>query len=131
MLVSLFLPFLDIFSPSMSSLGCKVLCIVINYLVLRPICWSSSLDHSTNGPEYLTKGTAQVFIPLMKFLLQSVGFKKFSCSFQVLFSYFSFFSAGLMARARAGGSYLVSPSTLILICYFCSFRYLSFSVSHY
>ena len=63
------LPFLDTYSQSMSSLGCKVLCMVISFLVLWFICWSSPI-HFKNGPKYLTKETTQAFIPLMRFLLQ-------------------------------------------------------------
>ena len=44
---------------------------VISSLVLWSICLSSSLVHLRKGPEYLTRGTAQVFIPLMRFLLES------------------------------------------------------------
>ena len=43
---------------------CKSLCIIINFLVLWFICASFSLVHFKNGPAYLTKETAQVFIPL-------------------------------------------------------------------
>ena len=38
--------------------------------ILWSICLSSSLVHLRKGPEYLTKGTAQVFIPLIRFLPQ-------------------------------------------------------------
>ena len=44
---------------------------VISFLVLWSICLSSSRVHLRKGPEYLTSGTAQVFIPSMKFLLES------------------------------------------------------------
>ena len=58
LLLASFLPpsFLDTYSQSTSSLSCKALCIVMNFLVLRFICWSSSLVHFKNGPEYLTRG---------------------------------------------------------------------------
>ena len=55
---------------------------VISFLVLWSIYLSSSRVHLRKGPEYLTSGTAQVFIPLMKFLLESFV----SSSFRVLFS---------------------------------------------
>ena len=55
------------YSPCTSSLGCNAFCSVVNFIILWCICWSSSLVHFQNGPEYLTRGTAQVFIPLMKF----------------------------------------------------------------
>ena len=56
--------FLDTYSLSMSSLGCNALCMGISFLVLWSICLSSSLVHFKKGPEYLTRETAQVFIPL-------------------------------------------------------------------
>ena len=70
MLVSpLPLSFLDTYSLSTSSLGCNALYMVISFLVTWSICLSSSLVHFKNGPEYLTRGTVQVFIPLISFLL--------------------------------------------------------------
>ena len=56
--------FPDTYSLSTSSLGCNGLCMVINLLVLWSICLSSSLVHLRKGPEYLTRGSAQVFILL-------------------------------------------------------------------
>ena len=57
MLVSPLPPFfLDSYSLSRSSLGCKALCNVISFLVLWSICWSSSLVHFKNGPKNLTRG---------------------------------------------------------------------------
>ena len=43
-----------------------------SWVILFSICWSSSLVHFKNGPEYLTRGTEHVFIPLMRFLLRSL-----------------------------------------------------------
>ena len=60
-------PFLDTYNLSTLSLGCKALCIVVSFLVLWSIYLSSSLVHLKNNPEYLPRGTAQVFIPLMSF----------------------------------------------------------------
>ena len=54
--------FLDTYSLSVLSLGCNAFCIIINFLVLRSICLTSSLVHFKNGPEYLTRGTAQVLL---------------------------------------------------------------------
>ena len=67
-----------------SSLGCKTLCMVFSFLVLCSICLSSSLVHFKKGPEYLTRGKAQVFIPLMRFLFYSL----LTSSFLVLLRYF-------------------------------------------
>ena len=91
----LFLTFL-----STSSLGGKILCILMNFLVLWSISWSSSLLYFKNGPEYLTRGTTKVFIPSMRFLL----FSFVSSSFLVLLTYsffFSFNSAYLIMSARS------------------------------
>ena len=55
MLASPFPPFLDTYSLTMLSLGCKALGMVISFLVLCSICLSSSLVHFKNGPEYLTR----------------------------------------------------------------------------
>ena len=51
-----------------SSLGCKALCIAMDFLVLWSICWSSSRIHFKIDPKYLTRGESPVFIPLMRFL---------------------------------------------------------------
>ena len=61
-------PFLNTY---MSSIECKDLCIVINFLVLWFICLGSSFVHFIHGPVYLTMETPQVFIPLIRFLLSS------------------------------------------------------------
>ena len=47
---------------SPSSLQWKALGIIMSFLVFWSIFWSSSLIHFKNSPEYLTKGTAKVFI---------------------------------------------------------------------
>ena len=60
---------------SVSFLGCKAfLCMIISFLVLCFICLSSSLVYCKNGPENLIRagGCALVFIPLIRFLLQSL-----------------------------------------------------------
>ena len=89
MLASLLPPsFLDIYSLSTSSLDCKAFCIIC-FLVLLSICFSSSLVHFKNTSKYLTRETAQVFIPLIRFLL----FGLVSSCFLVLlgYSFFNFF----------------------------------------
>ena len=67
----LFPSFLDIYRLSTSSLWCMTLCIVISFLIPWSICLSS-LVHFKNGPEYLTREIAQVFIPFIRFLLYSL-----------------------------------------------------------
>ena len=57
--------FFDTWSLSLSFLRYKAFWLVINFLVL-----SSSPVHFKKDPEYITRKPAQVFIPLMRFLLQ-------------------------------------------------------------
>ena len=75
--------FLDTYCLSPPFLGCKASCIVMGFLLLRSICWSSSLGHFKNGREYLTRRTAQV-----------------SSSFLVhlRYSFFNFFLSSLVVR---------------------------------
>ena len=84
--------FLNTYSLSTSSLGCKALYIVISFLVLWSICWSYSFVDLKNGPEYLTRAIAQVFILLMRFLLRIL----LSSNFLVLLrNYFLFLISSL------------------------------------
>ena len=69
--------FLDTYNLSTSSLGCEVLCIVMIFLIVAYIWWSSSLVRFKNAPKYLTRATAQVFIPMMRFLLCSFVSRSF------------------------------------------------------
>ena len=55
------------YSLSISSLGYKIVCIIMSFLVILSICRSSSLVLFKNEPENLSMGTAQALIPLMKF----------------------------------------------------------------
>ena len=133
MLVSPLSSFFDAYSLSMSFNKCKALCIIISFLVLWSICWSSSLVHFKNGPEDHTRRTAQVFIPLMRFLPYSLA----SCSFPVLLGYsfkiLSFLPACLMVSASNIPEYLsvfFSPSVLIFLDLVILFLP-SFSASHY
>ena len=75
--------FLHTYSLSTSSLGCSALCMVISFLVLWSICLSSSLVHLRRGPQYLTRGRAKIFIPLIRFLQENFV----SSSFRVLLRY--------------------------------------------
>ena len=89
---------------------------VISSLVLWSICLSSSLVHLRKGPKYLTWGTAQVFIPLIRFLQESFV----SISFLVLLRYsfwiLSYISSCLMVSAPKISKYLyVSFSASVLI----------------
>ena len=75
----------------MSSLECKALCIVIIFLIYWSISLSSSLVPFKNGSEYLSSGTVQVFMLLMRFLLYSlVSRSLFVCSIHFLNIFLSF-----------------------------------------
>ena len=91
--------FLDTYNLSTSSLGCNALCMVISFLVLWSICLSSSLVHLRKGPEYLTRGTAQVFIPLMRFLQESFVSSSFRVLLRYSFRIVSFICTCLMVSA--------------------------------
>ena len=88
------LSFFDIYSLSMSSLGCKDLCIVVTFLVFWSVCWGSSVVHFKNGPENVIKGDIQGVYPFNEILglysfnkipTTELGFKKFSRSFKTFF----------------------------------------------
>ena len=104
---------LDTCSLSLSHLGCKALCIVISFLVLLSVCLSSSLIYFKNCPEYPISGTAQLFIPLMRFLLQSLVSRCFLVLLKYFFLFF-FLSSLLVGRC----SLPIFPST----CDFLSLR---------
>ena len=95
---------------------------VISFLVLWFICLSSSLVH-LNGPEYLMRVTAQIFIPLIRFLFLLYSFV--SRSFLVLLKYdflfFSFISSWLMMSTSNNPKYLYfsfSPGVPSVSCCF-------------
>ena len=90
---------------------------VISFLVLWSICLISSLVHWRKGPKYLTRGTAQVFIPLIRFhpgsFVSIILLVLLRYSFWIL----SFISPCLMVSASKMPKYLLvsfSPSVLIL-----------------
>ena len=90
----LFLLFVNSFS--MSSLGCKALSIVISLLALWSICWRFSLFHFRNGPEYLKRRTAQVFIHFIRFLPYTLVSSSFLVLLKYSFLIFSFCSLLMM-----------------------------------
>ena len=101
----------------MPSFGCKALCIVMSFLVLMSICGNSSLVHFKNGPEYITRRTAQVFIILMKFLLQSLVSRSFLVWLRNSFLILSFISACMTLSAFSipkNLSFSLFPNVLIL-----------------
>ena len=63
--------FFNTHSLSTSSLECKVLWMVLSFLLLWSICLISPLVHFKNSPEYVTKMIVQAFISL-RFLLYSL-----------------------------------------------------------
>ena len=77
--------FLDTYKLSLSSLGCKTLCINMSFLVLWPICWSFSFIHF----KYLTRGTGKMFISLMRLLLWSLVSSSFL--FLLRYTFLTFF----------------------------------------
>ena len=104
--------FLGTYCLSTSSLGCNALCMVISFLVLLSICLSSSLVHLRKGPEYLTRGTAQVFILWIRFLLESFVSISSLTVFHISFNWWSF--TGVWVRA----SLLKSPGLFSVFCPF-------------
>ena len=107
--------FLDTNSLSTSSLGCRALC--ISFLVYLSIFVSPCLVHFTKGLEYLTKETAQVFVPLIRFLLESFISSSFLILWRYSFLILSFiFNCLMVAALKMPKNLLVSfsPSVLIL-----------------
>ena len=68
--------FRDTYRLSISSLGCKALCICMSYVLLS-ICSSPSRVYVKNCPKYLLRGTAQVLIPFVRFLLYNLVLSSF------------------------------------------------------
>ena len=128
---------LDTYGLFILSLICKALCIVMSFLVLLSICQNSSFVHFKNCSEYLTRGTAQIFIPLMRFLpcslFSSSFFRPPEVFFLLLFLFFlCVFDGVRLLYSLACVSFLFSVrSDFFLIWYFYSFRHLSFSAFHY
>ena len=109
-----------------SSLGCKALCIITSFHFLLSICSSSSLIHFKNASECITRGTAQVFIPLMRFLLYilvSISFLVFLFSFYFL--HFCLFDGVRFQFSQVFVSFLSSESSVsfldLVILFFPSF----------
>ena len=83
--------------------------------------------------EYLTRGTAQLFIPMMRFLLERVVSSSFLVLRRYSFWIFSFISTCLMMSPSKIPKYFkvsFSPSFLILYSFGSSFR-LSYVVCHF
>ena len=115
---------------------CKDLCIVINFVVLWSICLSFSIVHFKNGPEYLTRESAQMIIPLMKFLLQSLVSRSFLVllrySFPIFFLHFILFVGVCFQYSQGLEIFLLSLCChAFLIWSFYSFCCFSFPIFHY
>ena len=80
--------FLNTDSFSMSFLGYKVFCIDMSFLVLWSICWSSSLVHIKNGPEYLTRGQPRCLSLWWDFFYVVFFRIVFSFFWRILFKFF-------------------------------------------
>ena len=72
------------------------LCMVISFLIFWSICLSSSLVPFRKGPENVTRDIAQVFIPLIRFLLESFVSSSFLIFRRYSFWILSFISTCLM-----------------------------------
>ena len=88
--------FLDTHSLSVSSQGCKVLCLVSSLLVLWSICLSSSLVHFQNPRGFLTSRAAKMLLPLMRLLLFNMVLDSVLVLLRYSFFIFSFISTCLM-----------------------------------
>ena len=73
----------------MSFLECKVLCILISFIVFLSFCLSSSLFHFKNGLECLPRGSLCVYT-FEEIPAAELGFGKFSSSSELLFCCFFF-----------------------------------------
>ena len=76
---------------SLSSLGCKALCIVLNYLVLKSICLISSLVYFKNGLNDLTRSGGCLSVHAFNEISPTaLRFAKFTRFYDTPFSYFFF-----------------------------------------
>ena len=89
-----------------SFLGCKALWIVISFLVLWSICLSSSIILFRNSPEYLTRKTAKVFIPLIRLVQYNLVSSSFLVFLWYSFLIFSFIFTCLMLSSSNIPKYL-------------------------
>ena len=79
--------FLDTYNLSISSLGCKVLCILISFLIRWSIYWSSFLIYFRNDPEYIKMGKSVVYL-FDGISTAEFDFNKISCSSEILLLFF-------------------------------------------
>ena len=79
---------------------------VISFLFLSTICLSSSFVYFKNAPDYLTRGTAVVFVPFLRFLLYSLVSSSFPVLLRNFLKKFSFISICIMVSASNTHKYL-------------------------
>ena len=118
--------FLDTYSLSTSYLECNALCLVISFLVLWSICLSSILVNFKKGPEYLTRVTARVFIPLIRFPSRVEIFFLNFVLYLHLFDGVIFQDGHVFVRF-----FFSEPSNLVFIWQFRSLCQVSFAAFHY
>ena len=104
----------------MSSLRSKPLCIVTNFFVLWPICLSSSIVYSKKDLEYLAKRTAQVFISLVRLMLQSLVLRNFLVLLMDWFLCFYFHSCWFDGVHFHNSHFSFSPNVLMLSWFYSS-----------
>ena len=100
-------------SPSMLSVKCKTLCIVINLFIFL-VHLSFSDVHFKKGPKYLTKRTSQVLIPLIRFLLQNLILRIFLVmrySFLIFFFHLRLFDSSCFQYFHILLIFLLSKSS--------------------
>ena len=90
---------LDTCRLSTSCLRCKVLCMVVSFVIFWPICLISSLSYFKNGPKYLTRWAPQLFILFIRFLLYNLVLNSFLVLLENSFCIFSFTSSCLIVSA--------------------------------
>ena len=95
---------------------------VISFLVLWSICLSSSLVYFKNGPEYLTRNTAQVFIPLIRSQFHSFVSSNFLVHLRYSFLIFSFISSCFMLSAFNIPKYLYISFSIFFLDFVVPFR---------
>ena len=86
---------------------------------------SSSLCHFKNGPEYLTRDTAQVFIPLIRFLQHSFVLSSFLILLRYSFLFFFFhlhlFDGVRLQDVRLFVGFLFSERSNLDLIYYYSY----------
>ena len=117
---SFFPSFLDTYSLSTSSLGCNGLCMVISFCFFFVFFFFVHLfkffsGPLKTGPKYLTRDTAQVFIPLVRFSRDSFVSSSLLVLLRYSFWIFSFIPTCSMVSASKLPKYLYLLLLLLLL----------------